>query len=74
MRQRGLIGRCLRKKTRTTVSDEDAKAADLIKRAFGPGTVEIDRVYVSDITYSAQLTVMCSAPGWARSSVDGAWL
>ena len=51
MRQRGLIGRCLRKKTRTTVSDEDAKAADLIKRAFGPGTVEIDRVYVSDITY-----------------------
>jgi transposase InsO family protein len=38
MRQRGLIGRCLRKKTRTTVSDEAAKAADLLKRAFGPGT------------------------------------
>ena len=53
MRQRGLIGRCLRKKTRTTVSDEEAKAADLLKRAFGPGSVELDRVYVGDITYWA---------------------
>jgi transposase InsO family protein len=51
MRQRGLIGRCLRKKTRTTVTDAEAKAADLLKRAFGPGTTEIDRVYVADITY-----------------------
>jgi putative transposase len=51
MRQLGLIGRCLRKKTRTTFSDAEARAADLLKRAFGPGTVEVDRVYVSDITY-----------------------
>jgi putative transposase len=51
MRHAGLIGRCLRKKTRTTISDADAKAADLLKRVFGPGTVELDRVYVGDITY-----------------------
>ncbi len=24
---------------------------DLVKRAFGPGTVELDRIYVGDITY-----------------------
>ena len=37
---------------RTTIADPDAQAAvDLIKRAFGPGTVEVDRVYVGDITY-----------------------
>ncbi len=24
---------------------------DLLKRAFGPGTVELDRIYVGDITY-----------------------
>jgi len=51
MRQKGLIGRCRRPKTRTTISDPEAKAADLIKRVFGPGTVELDRVYVGDITY-----------------------
>jgi putative transposase len=51
MATRGLIGRCRRRRTRTTVSDPEAKAADLIKRAFGPGTVELDRVYVGDITY-----------------------
>ncbi len=51
MRQKGLVGRCQRRSTRTTFSDPETKAADLIKRAFGPGTVELDRVYVSDITY-----------------------
>ena len=51
MRQKGLIGRCRRRSTKTTISDPETKAADLIKRAFGPGTVEVDRVYVSDITY-----------------------
>ena len=51
MRQRGLVGRCRRPKTRTTISDPEAKAADLLKRAFGPGTVELDCVYVGDITY-----------------------
>ena len=51
MRQRGLIGRCRRRITKTTISDPQVVAVDLIKRVFGPGTVELDRVYVSDITY-----------------------
>jgi putative transposase len=51
MAQKGLVGRCRRRSTRTTFSDPETKAADLIKRTFGPGTVELDRVYVSDITY-----------------------
>jgi putative transposase len=51
MRQQGLIGRCRRRSTRTTVTDPDTRAVDLVKRVFGPGTVELDRVYVSDITY-----------------------
>ena len=51
MRQRGLIGRCRRRWTRTTISDPETRVVDLLKRAFGPGTVELDRVYVGDITY-----------------------
>ena len=51
MRQRGLIGRCRRRWTKTTISDPDTRAVDLLKRAFGPGTVAVDRVYVGDITY-----------------------
>jgi transposase InsO family protein len=51
MRQLGLIGRCKRRFTRTTFPDPEAAAVDLLKRAFGPGSVEIDRVYVGDITY-----------------------
>ena len=51
MRQKGLIGRCRRRTTKTTVSDPETQAVDLLKRAFGPETVELDRVYVSDITY-----------------------
>ena len=50
VRQRGLIGRCKRRWTKTTVSDPEAAAVDRLKRAFGPGTVEVDRVYVGDIT------------------------
>jgi transposase InsO family protein len=53
MRSLGLVGRCQRKKTRTTIPDPEAKGLDLLKRAFGPGTVELDRVYVGDITYIA---------------------
>jgi putative transposase len=53
MRHRGLIGRCRRRSRRTTVADPDATttAVDLLGRAFGPATVELDRVYVGDITY-----------------------
>jgi transposase InsO family protein len=52
MAAKGLIGRCKRKWKRTTIADETAtEMVDLIKRAFGPGVVELDRVYVGDITY-----------------------
>jgi transposase InsO family protein len=51
MRRKGLIGRCRRRWTRTTISDPETTVVDLLKRAFGPGTVEVDRVYVGDITY-----------------------
>ncbi len=51
MRQKGLVGRCRRRWVKTTISDPEVTAVDLIKRAFGPDTVEVDRVYVSDITY-----------------------
>ena len=48
---RAWSGRCRRRWTKTTISDPDVAAVDLLKRAFGPGTVELDRVYVGDITY-----------------------
>lgn len=51
MRRRGLVGRCRRRWTKTTISDPEVAAVDLVKRAFGPGTVEVDRIWVSDITY-----------------------
>ena len=51
MRDKGLIGRCRRRWIKTTISDPDVVAVDLLKRSFGPSTVELDRVYVGDITY-----------------------
>jgi len=52
MTQAGLAGRCKRRWKRTTIADPGAQAAvDLLKRAFGPGTIDCDRVYVGDITY-----------------------
>ena len=52
MTAHGLAGRRTRRWKRTTIADPDDQAAvDLIKRHFGPGTVECDRVYVGDITY-----------------------
>lgn len=51
MRQRGLIGRCRRRWCRTTIPGPEVAAGDRLGRAFGPGTVALDRVYVGDITY-----------------------
>lgn len=52
MRGQGLQGRRKRRFKRTTIADPEAAAAvDLLKRAFGPGTTEIDRYWCSDITY-----------------------
>jgi transposase InsO family protein len=60
MAARDLAGRCPRRWKRTTIADPNAQAAvDLIKRHFGPGTVECDRVYVGDITY------LWTWEGWA---------
>jgi transposase InsO family protein len=51
MRQRGLIGRCRRRWCRTTIPGPEVAAVDRLKRAFDPATVDVDRVYVGDITY-----------------------
>jgi transposase InsO family protein len=51
MRTKGLIGQCRKRWIKTTISDPDVIAVDLLKRTFGPGTVELNRVYVGDITY-----------------------
>jgi transposase InsO family protein len=51
MRRQGLVGRCRRRWTKTTISDPDVAAVDVVQRAFGPGTVDVDRIYVGDITY-----------------------
>jgi putative transposase len=53
----GLVGRCQAKKTRTTISDPEQRALDLLGRAFGPGT-ELDRTWVGDVTY------VWTAEGW----------
>ena len=48
----GLIGRCRRQWTKTTdLRSRRRRRSICSKRAFGPGTVELDRVYVGDITY-----------------------
>ena len=51
MRQKGLVGRCKRRWRKTTISDPEVVAVDLVQRSFGVGTVALDRVYVGDITY-----------------------
>jgi transposase InsO family protein len=53
MRTRGIVGRCKRRFKKTTIPDPSAEsgAVDLIKRAFGPETYEIDKAWCSDITY-----------------------
>ena len=53
MRHNGIVGRCKRRFRRTTIADPDAATAavDLVKRSFGPGAIEIDRLWCSDVTY-----------------------
>ena len=48
----GLAGRCPRKWRKTTIADPnaEARAVDLIKRVFGPGT-KLDTRWCGDITY-----------------------
>ncbi len=81
MRQRGLIGRCRRRFVVTTISDPDTTAVDLLKRSFGPGTVELDRIYMGNLTYIwtwegwlylASVIDLSSRPvwGWAMAEVE----
>lgn len=52
MRENGLVARKPRRFKRTTIPDPAAAAAvDLLKRAFGAGTIEINRAWCGDITY-----------------------
>jgi transposase InsO family protein len=53
MAVRGLTGRCKRRWKRTTTPDPNARppATDLVRRAFTPMSLELDRVWVGDITY-----------------------
>jgi len=47
----GLAGRCRRRSRRTTYADPEAKAMNLLARAFGPEGLTIDTVWAGDITY-----------------------
>src|SRR5438270_3001608 len=52
MRRKGLVGVSPRRYKTTTIADPAADPiADLVKRAFGPDTVELDSIYCGDITY-----------------------
>lgn len=51
MRTAGLVGRCRRRWTKTTIPDPDAAAVDLVKRVFGPEAIGLDRIWAGDITY-----------------------
>ena len=53
MRANGIVGRARRRFKRTTIPDPDATAgaADLVKRVFGPATIEVDRLWCGDISF-----------------------
>jgi len=46
-----LVGRCPRRRRQTTVAGEEARAANIIGRVFGPDAWEVDRAWCGDITY-----------------------
>jgi len=47
----GLVGRCRRRTKKTTIAGDEARAANIVKRVFGPDAWEIDRAWCGDITY-----------------------
>jgi transposase InsO family protein len=53
MQHAGIVGREKRRFRTTTLADPDATptAIDLLRRSFGPDTIDIDRAWVGDITY-----------------------
>ena len=63
MRAAGRRGRSPKRWRTTTVPDPAAvMPADLIGRDFATATTAINARWCGDITYSAQLAVMCSSP------------
>jgi transposase InsO family protein len=53
MAERGIAGRHKRRFKRTTIADPNSRttAVDLLQRNFSPEAIELDRIYVGDITY-----------------------
>jgi len=52
MRAKGLVGVSPRRYKTTTIADPAADpVVDLVKRAFGPDTIELDTLWCGDITY-----------------------
>jgi len=47
----GLAGRCRRRTKKTTIAGDEARAANIIKRVFGPDAWEVDQAWCGDITY-----------------------
>jgi transposase InsO family protein len=61
MRGAGIAGRAAKRWKKTTIADPAAAArADLIRRNFTADASAINTRWCGDITYSAQLAVMCS--------------
>ena len=64
MLRAGLQGRAAKRWKKTTIADPAAAArADLIRRNFSADTAQASTRWCGDITYSAQLAVMCSPAG-----------
>ena len=52
MQTNGIVGRAKRRFKRTTIpAPVTATAVDLVKRVFGPGTIEVNRLWCGDITF-----------------------
>ena len=53
MQVNGIVGRSKRRFKRTTIPDPDASGAvvDLVKRVFGPGTIELNKLWCGDISF-----------------------
>ncbi len=67
MRAAGIRGKAAKRWRKTTIPDPAAAArADRIRRDFTTDASKINARWCGDITYSAQLAVMCSPGGGPR--------
>jgi transposase InsO family protein len=67
MRTAGLRGKAAKRWKRTTIADPAAAArADKVRRDFTADAAKVNSRWCGDITYSAQLAVMCSPGGGPR--------